>query len=154
MLSGITFSTFFPVSRTLWVLNFWRHAVRDEETHRSPQQWWQRSTHSRVWMVCARVCTEVTLCSGPQFTLLPPTTLHLETPLLSPSQEMVFDPGWHYGMLLNIDLHHILHTHHILPPLSSALLQITTNSLWSRVHLTHLVKADSHPRPCREGPGE
>lgn len=67
---------------------------------------------------------------------------------------MVFDPGWHYGMLLNIDLHHILHTHHILPPLSSALLQITTNSLWSRVHLTHLVKADSHPRPCREGPGE
>lgn len=100
-------------------------------------------------------CVRESLCAlGLSSASFPSTTLHLETPILSPSQEMIFDPGWNYGMLLNTDLHHILHTHHILPPLSSALLQITTNSLWSRVHFTHSVKSDPHPGPHREGPGE
>lgn len=143
----------FPVSRTLWVLNFWRHVVRDEGTQKPSAM--MATQHPLPCL--GGLYESVHRSHSVLLALVQPPSPHdsaLRDSSSSPSQEMVFDPGWHYGMLLNIDLHHILHTHNILPPLSLALLQTTTNSLWSRVHFTHAVKSDPHPGPRWEGPGE
>lgn len=85
----------------------------------------------------------------PQLTLFPPR-LCTETLLSVHPRRHGLWPWLAHGMLLTLTCITFLH---ILPPLSSALLQITTNFCEAEYIWTHLWKL-TPTRPCREGPGE